>query len=82
MDNAAKIPEWALREAIGSIAVFRMNPGYDDYRDAFARLLVSTREAALSDLSRIFLAKWGRHGAEFSVDGVMLDAVDAAKEPS
>ena len=34
------------------------------------------REAA-GELSRIFLAKWERHGADFSPEGVMLDAVDA-----
>ena len=71
------IPAWAMKAA-SAVDTF----GYGSVPYAIARLLVATREAALADLSRIFLAKWARHGAEFSVNGVMLDAVDAAKDPS
>ena len=53
---------WALME--------RLALSYASVRDA------TLREAA-GELSRIFLAKWERHGADFSPEGVMRDAVDA-----
>lgn len=51
------------------------------HRDHLARIFASVRVEALreavANLSRIFLAKWSRHGADFSPEVVMLDAVDA-----
>ena len=65
-------PEWARK----MVASFESKGEYP-----LAELLASVRDAALreavADLSRIFLAKWARHGADFSPEGVMLDAVDA-----